>query len=131
MGDFHVNRVLVVAKPVTSCTISGSDVLIHPSVPLDRAVEIAAVSDHLAVYLLDARLVEKAFPLREERIPAKSDRIFRSYRGVSPSDDIKVSFQGSVFYPILVVNLKSGPSWCMAAPVVISFIVEAGTRRFS
>ena len=71
MSDFHINRILIEAEAVTSCAISGSDVLELPGVPLDGAVEITAVADNRAVYLLDPGLVEKTFPLGEKGVPTK------------------------------------------------------------
>ena len=50
--------VLVEAEAVAAGSVGCADVLVAPCVVLDRAVEIAAVADHLAVDFLDSGLVQ-------------------------------------------------------------------------
>ena len=96
MSDLHVDGVLIEAKPVTSCAIRGSDVLVLPCVPLDRAVEIASVSDHRTIYLLDSSLVEEAFPLGEKGVPPHCDGVLGGDCRITPADDVEIPFQDAV-----------------------------------
>ena len=96
-GDhLEVLGVLVETEAVKPCAIGGSDVLVAPGVVHHRAVEIAAVSDHLAVDFLDADLVQKGFPLSEKFGAGDGDRVLGGDGRVTATNYIEVTVKNAV-----------------------------------